>query len=545
MRSTTSSADSAAERRATPGDEAAPEEPGDLERILGPERGAAYRRFLEWSVGEGFMLAVVEVRRPVQREALAAATRAAVPSLCIARLTSVGAQPIRTFLEEACPSPEETSVLMLTRLEESDDAARICAALNVHRDELARRFALPWVVVVHPAAALALQRHAPDFCDFAGLWLPEEPGEAMDPILDQAFLSPTASFVAPHHLGADPTRIPKGLLSLAHEAAVSGHVDQAADLLAQHDMKHPDARAHDARRVHVDGVLLAVRGELTQALARFHAALKLCEATNDATMRAVLLNEVAQVHALQGDLAAARRFVQAALELFEKLGNQRGRAASLQQLSIIEGGLGDNAKAQELARESLQLIEELGDQVGRAASLLELSFIEARMGNHAKAQELARESLALGDTFGNLIVRFASLHRLATLAIRQGNHSEARELLDESLKLSEKMGSATCRLAVLRELGNILCLEGNFAEARDLWRESLKISEELGVKSTRATSLMMLGIVEAVQGQTGHGLALVREGIGILEEINATAAAKLKDALRGLETISSADLSDR
>ncbi|WP_437728560.1 tetratricopeptide repeat protein [Sorangium sp. So ce861] len=352
---------------------AATAEPGRFEQVLGPERGVAYRRFVEWSVGAGFMLAV-----------------------------------------------------------------------DVHRDELARRFALPWVLVVHPAAALALQRYAPDFCDFAGLWLPEEPGEEAEPLLEQAIRSPATSG-STVRLSPDVTMTPNDLLSLAHEAAVLGHLDQAADLLAQYDMKHPDARAHDVRRMHMDGLLLRIRGHLAEALARLQAALDLGEANGDRPMIAALLEEIAHVRMAQGDLTAANHLVRRALELFEQVGDQRNRAASMYQLSTIELLLGKQTEALQLARESQKLSEGLGDQVGRSRSLHHLSVIERRMGNHAKARELLRESLMISDELGDWNGRFASLLQLATLASHEGDYAEARERLREALKPSRGSRAITLK----------------------------------------------------------------------------------------------------
>ncbi|XXT24710.1 tetratricopeptide repeat protein [Sorangium sp. So ce429] len=536
----TSSA-SAAELPAPPGDEAALTEPGTFERILGPERGAAYRRFLEWSIGGGFMLAVVEIRRPAQREALAAATGAAVPGLCVARLVSVGARPVRSLLEELCPSSADTSAIMLTHLEEAHDAARICAELNVHRDELARRFALPWVLVVHPVAALALQRDAPDFCDFAGLWLPENPEGGAEPLREKVVRSSSEPSVGSTiRLHSEMTG-PKDLLLLAHEAAARGQVDRAADLLAQYDMKHPDARTHDARRVHMDGLLLRTRGRLAEALARFHAALKLCEETGDRHMKGVLLDAVAQTHILQGDLTAARHLEQEALEIFEQTGDQKNRAASMHQLSVVEWRLGNEAKAWDLVHESLRLSEKLGDQPGRAMSLHHLSVIEERRGNYAEASELVHESLMISENLGDRNGRFASVHQLAVIALHQNNYADARELLSESLKLSEEMENGSYRAVVLHDLATVALLEGNQAEARELWCESIRLSEELGAKDGQAESLVMLGMLEAKQGQLEHGLALVREGIGILEELGSANLVDAKEVLHSLESLSVAE----
>ncbi|WP_437321123.1 tetratricopeptide repeat protein [Sorangium sp. So ce385] len=523
------------------GGEAATAELGTFEQILGPDRGAAYRRFVEWSVGAGFALAVVEIRHPAHREALAAATRAAVPSLCLARLDSLGARPVRTQIEEVCPAPAEASVLMLTHLEESRDAARISAELNVHRDEFARRFALPWVLVVHPAAALALQRDAPDFCDFAGLWLPNEPNEGAEPLLEQALRSPTATSGSTVRLSLGATNTPNDMLSLAHEAAIFGHVDRSADLLAQYDMKHPDARDHDARRVHLDGLLFRIRGRFDEALARFYAALELCKEAEDRYMRGGLLNEIAHIRRVQGDFADAQRLEREAMDLLKEPEDQKNRAASLRQLSFFQERSGNNSEALRLAAESLKLSEDLGDQLGIFSSLYQLSLLEGRMGNHARARDLARESLAISDKLGDRNGRFQSLQQLAIIAYRESNYSVARELLHEALRIADEIGNPIYRLMTLQGLATVALLEGNRKKSQELWSESLELSEALGAKENHATSLVSLGLLEADQGRIERGLALVRQGVEILERLEAAHLPEVKEILRVLESLSAAN----
>lgn len=63
---------------------------------------------------------------------------------------------------------------MLRALEEHRERRRLSRELNVLRDQLARRWAVPWVVIIHPMALLDLEQEAPDFCDFVGLWLRNE-----------------------------------------------------------------------------------------------------------------------------------------------------------------------------------------------------------------------------------------------------------------------------------------------------------------------------------------------------------------------------------
>ncbi|XXY49402.1 tetratricopeptide repeat protein [Sorangium sp. So ce269] len=573
MRATTSSA-SAGESPAAPGGEAASGEPGSFERILGPERGAAYRRFLEWSVGGGFMLAVVEIRRPAQREALGAATGAAVPGLCVARLVSVGARPVRTLLEEVCPSSADTSVLMLTHLEEAHDAARICAELNVHRDELARRFALPWVLVVHPVAALALQRDAPDFCDFAGLWLPEEPAERAEPLLDQV-LGMTAEPVTRFEPPDPEARTSKNLLALARDAIRLGRFDEALDLLAQYDLSHPEARTSDAERIGVEGLLLRGRGRFAEAVERLEAALSLYKVAGDRRMEAAFLNELVRTHMLQGDLAAAlplqrevldiiprdgsrsdlassqlrlaimdgsqesrataADLVRESLKLSEQMDDRGGRASSLFELALLEELQGNDATAAELLRESLKLSEQLGDREWQEVTTRQLAVVEAQQGNDAVAREWLRHSLKLSEELGNLRGSVESLLRLAKIERRQGCYVASRELLRRSLKLSEEMGEGSARIEALQQLAMVAQLEGHFEEASDLLRESLELSEKLGARAKEGVSLFMLGKLLAAKGQRSLALVYFRKAAGILAELGITSLADAQEALGRLE----------
>ncbi|MGK4001769.1 hypothetical protein WMF31_04025 [Sorangium sp. So ce1036] len=220
------------------------------------------------------------------------------------RLDQIGDRPLRAVLDEACPSPEATSMLMLTHLEEARDLARICAQLNVHRNELAQRFALPWVLAAHPAAALRLQQIAPNFCDFAGLWLlDEQAADAELGTLEQAIDAPAVPQPPSSHLGGGPGT--SELLERASVAISLGRLDEAADLLAQYDLDNPGARSNVAPRIRLGGQLHWKRGRPIEVLACFERALERCEALGDLHGKAVLLTDIAR-SALQRVLPPGR-----------------------------------------------------------------------------------------------------------------------------------------------------------------------------------------------------------------------------------------------
>ncbi len=156
--------------------EEAEEPPAPPEQLLRESSARAYRRFLEWSVGAGFKLAVVEVADRRHRDALVAWTVATVPGTRLLRLDRASQEPLRLPLDQVAAPPGQMSLLVLTHFEDAPKRRLVSAQLNVQRDELARDFAVPWVLLIHPGAALDLQQDAPDFSDFAGLWLGEATG---------------------------------------------------------------------------------------------------------------------------------------------------------------------------------------------------------------------------------------------------------------------------------------------------------------------------------------------------------------------------------
>ncbi|MFS8068100.1 MAG: tetratricopeptide repeat protein, partial [Byssovorax sp.] len=377
---------SAAAKPVSPQDSSAPE------RILGDDGGRAYRRFLAWTVGDGFAMAVIEVRKPAQRRELLAWTTAEMPGARVVALDQASGKPLRPLLEQACPSPGGTDILVLTRLEDAEDRIKLCARINIQRDELTRAFPVPWVILVHPAAALEMQQHAPDFSDFAGLWLNEERDE--NATQTEAFEPrglESMSLAAPAmHLSADGGS--SGLLGKAYDAIILSNYDEAVDWLAQHDMHHPDARERDPLRIRLDGLLLWRRGQPAEALSRLEEARRRCEPA-DALIHVGLLGDIARIRAEQGDVDAALALHQEALQVYEELGDRRSRAIALGDIARLRAHKGKVDAALALHQEELQVYEELGDRRSRAGTLGDIARLRAQKGEVDAALALHQEAL--------------------------------------------------------------------------------------------------------------------------------------------------------
>jgi hypothetical protein len=250
-------------------------------------------------------MAVIEVRSPAQRRELLAWTTAEMPGTRVVALDQASGKPLRPLLEQACPSPGGADVLVLTRLEDAVDRIKLCARNNIQRDELVRAFPVPWVVLIHPAAALAMHQHAPDFSDFAGLWLNEEreEGSAHLAALEQLGLE-SMSLAAPM-MPLSAAEGSSGLLGSAYNAIVLSTYDEAVDLLAQYDMRHPQARTREPERIWLEALLLCLRRQPAEALSRLEEARRLCDPAANRKTNAIILGDIARIRAQKGEVDAA------------------------------------------------------------------------------------------------------------------------------------------------------------------------------------------------------------------------------------------------
>ncbi len=361
-----------------------PPDPSAPERILGDDGGRAYRRFLAWTVGDGFAMAVIEVRSAAQRRELLAWTAQEMPGTHVVALDQASGKPLWPLLEQACPSPGGTDILVLTRLEDAVDRIKLCARINIQRDELVRAFPVPWVVLVHPAAALEMQQHAPDFSDFAGLWLNEEREHGLEHLEAVEQLGLASTFAAPTlQLSAEEGS--SGLLERAYNAIVLSKYDEAADLIAQYDMRHPEARTREPLRMQLAALLLWLRGQPAEALSRLEEARRLCDPAANRKEHATILGDIARIRAQKGEVDAALALHNEALLVYEELGDPDGVAITRWSMGRIALRQGDWNAALEHLLASHAISTQLGHLTAICIVGIDLARLFLATGHKTKA----------------------------------------------------------------------------------------------------------------------------------------------------------------
>ncbi|MDI1447224.1 hypothetical protein [Polyangium sp. 6x1] len=364
------------------------------------------------------------------------------PGTRVVEMDRASGKPLRPVLDEACGPPGEPSVLVMTRLEEAAERHLLFARLNVQRDELARAYALPWVIMIHPAAALELTMRAPDLVHFAGLWLREQV-EATGPMARELSISVHGGSQA-HSLPALGADDGSELLKKAKRAFMLGRLDEAADLLAQVDLRDPEGRFTDGVRFVLRGRLAWLRGEPEQALAQLDAARKVFEERGDERSRAVVMGQLADILQARGELDEALRIRrEEELPVYERLGDVRERAVAMSKVADILEARGELDEAlHSLREETLPVYERLGDVRARAFMMGKVADILQARGELDEALHIRREEeLPVYERLGDVRSRAITMGKVAGILQARGELDEALRIRrEEELPVYERLG---------------------------------------------------------------------------------------------------------
>ena len=434
---------------------------------------AALQRFLDFGAG-AFGLALVRCDGPTDREALAAALRAALPAVVRHPYSALADDPLH-FATHHRPS----AAVIITGLEGTPRGS--LGRLNVQRDLLQRTWPVPWVIVGHQEALRQLHDEAPDFCDFASARLdiapslPAGPPTSMIPVPGRAGLLGSSW----PRTALDPVPLPASV-----EAALRG--GDAGATLATWRAAHPDGA--DPRPV--------IHAALDRG--QFHLARSIVEAWRLALARdtaaptinhAALAEATAEVLGASGDIRGALRWANEAVELRQAAHGDSDLDTILAHwtLGAALQAAGDFAAANATLHRVLVAIERaLGpDHPGTWSALHNLAVTLDAQGDPAGAKSLYETVLAaktrlLGSEHPDTL---STQWGLAGALFAQGDLAGARRLFEQALEATTRLLGAEHpdTLLTLQNLAGTLHAQGDLTGARRLFEHALKgMTRQLG-----------------------------------------------------------------
>ena len=456
-------------------------------------------------------------------------------------------------LAEALPDPPQ-GLLALRGLRlplATQDDFPALQQLNVQRDLLVECFPCTWLLLVSPYVGQRLHQEAPDFCDFASLWLDVEPVSISSFLpIDQPAMARRVSFGEPLVPFSHPD------LGGVYAAIRAWELDVARDLLATFRVAHPEvAREHPLELVYLEAMILQNEGAPAEAQELLRQAqdgeagqeeepfaclvgLLLAELSVDLgdmdeawaevarvagqlpeTRHPLLAAEVTllrgQLCWLMGDWDQALAELKMARGTFAAHGRERDQAVAMGQIADIMQSRGEVDEALRIRREEeLPVYERLGDARSKAVTMGQIADIMQSRGDVDEALRIFREEvLPVSERLGDARSKAVTMGQIADIMQSRGDVDEAMRIRrEEELPVYERLGDAREKAVTMAKIANIMQSRGESDEALRIYREELlPVFGRSGDARAKAVTMGQIADILQSRGDVDEALRIRRE----------------------------------
>ncbi len=470
--------------------------------FLSPEDLRALTRFVEQSLDHGFRLAIIETKTFGEYELV----MGVVAPLIGSGLVQVSVQQLRgeNMWQELLPLVQESPARCLALSGLTNDSQQSwLRQLNVQRDLFVRDLAIPWLLFLHPTARVSMMETAPDFCDFATLWIryPESSSSS----------SPLPTLNAPQPIlftDVPLSSVFHPLLQQAQDAIGATQFDAAQDLLSRFDLQAQQSAEDRLYRRFLEAKLARLAGKLRTAENSLRTCLAQLTEEQPVSARILLLrlltgHELGSLLMNQGKYAEAEAQYRHCLDFMKAVIGPNHPNYVVYQIFLAQAleRQGRYAEAELILRGSVVQTEMSDEHPMHVQAVNRLGIVLQMQGRYSEAEALFRQALTRterrwGTAHSSLV---ASLHGLAIALQAQGTYQEAEALFRRSMTITEKsLGTAHPIYGLsLSALSATLVSQGKFAEAEALLHNGLAVIEKT------------IGISHPFYGQALHALASI------------------------------------
>jgi eukaryotic-like serine/threonine-protein kinase len=266
-----------------------------------------------------------------------------------------------------------------------------------------------------------------------------------------------------------------------------------------------------ASTVEVSADLLADRGDLAGAIAKYNQELAIVREVGNKRAESSALNNLALVVAQQGDLAAAKKLYGQALATFREIDDKNNSAMALINIGGVLKDQGDLVGAKGIYEQALSVSREVSDNNGVALALCALGTVLDAQGEFAPAKKVLDQALAIDLENGRKTPSGDKLVDLGDLLQHQGDLADAAKSYHDGLELSRAADDKSTAAYALFGLGNLAVVGADFAGAKQDFDEALALRNELGEKENADATRVALARLAIEQGHAEQAAAFLRE----------------------------------
>jgi eukaryotic-like serine/threonine-protein kinase len=298
------------------------------------------------------------------------------------------------------------------------------------------------------------------------LILSDQPDAALDPLLmaaneaansgefdrAQALLLSRAEAMLSIDLPPNDPRWAENYLCDAGMRVSQGLLDDALRALALAQPIADSLPLVSAECLRIHGLISRKRGDLSDGIRSFQAALSLYHRLHISEGVAHCLNGLGSLHQALGDWPSSNHFFNAAIDIFEPLGLLDGVGICLNGLAENCRQLGDLPRASELLHRAISYLDRADDRLGVAGCLNDLGDVSRSQNLLNEASTFYRQALERLETLSPQEALIPQ-HNLGLVHLARGHYLEASRIflhVLSSLEPSSRPGyEATLHAALL------------------------------------------------------------------------------------------------
>ncbi|OAB55154.1 hypothetical protein AY599_20855 [Leptolyngbya valderiana BDU 20041] len=255
-----------------------------------------------------------------------------------------------------------------------------------------------------------------------------------------------------------------------------------------------------------------------EAIAKWREAVELFDRSNNGTMAANVLTNIATAQLQLGDLDDALESYQTALPLLEAAGDPHAVAQTLTQLAEVRSLRGEYQTALDTYRRALPLWEETGYQTGTAETFNDLGYVYRELGDPQNAIALYTDALTLVETLGNSANIAATLNNLGGAYLDANEFDRALEFYTRALETWKAIDDRAGAASTFNNLGYLYSRQNDIEKALRAFAQAVDIWGEIHNSRAEASTLNNIGDVYFQVGNLDTALDFYTRALPLRED---------------------------
>ena len=316
--------------------------------------------------------------------------------------------------------------------------------------------------------------------------------------------------------GSDTVRL-EALHTLAKEVFLYTDPDSAFHLaeLELQEAKRVGNVHYEGEALNTQGIAMAVRGRMDQAMRYFERSLAVFEAGHDSIGMSGALYNIGSFHLRTGRSEEGLAIMQRSLTISERTGNVRSMTHCYHGIGRYYEQRGEYDEALRYYTRSRDTFLASADDRGVISSLISMGIVHKSRGDYDRAIATLGEALDLAEAIDDRGNIGNCLDNIGNILARQGDHEQALEHYQRALVHAQEVGDEQGVMHSLINVGNAYLDLHLLPEAIATLQRALGLARDLDDTRTEAIVLNNLCSVYGEMGELEQALDHCQRGLAL------------------------------